>query len=623
MDEEKRYIELVSQAQHGDRESLDALAGLVRGRVYAYVYRIVLEEQSTQDIVQESMFEMFKILGKLEHTDRFWPWLRGIAFNKIRRHRLEKQRHKKQPLAGSRIAALAGADTETGLANLVAEELRQIVLSAMKELKPRHRKVLTMRCYEEMQYREIAGLMGCSELGVRMLFYRAKKSLERALSRKGLGKGFFVTALVLFGKMTAPSESAAAKVSLQAATLKVGAGATVLAIAGGKTAVVSLAAVGALAVGTMVATSGPGRKPDASLGSNMSITREIGSNGAKQEQWYYFSEGAAGPVMMRMMSTDAPDKPLYCAWRQNDRANYFYNRGKNTAFIESSRLWHRDLRVWRLPTDKPKLRQFLSKVEGRSEDMEYVRGEGKGLLVIARRGGAEGDNGWRQIYHRNILDEEYFRYNWPARVKVVDNRDAMHERGWTYFVIKGRVDGERVSGAGRIPFVYAASRRHRPWLRLKVGGGLEIVDDSRQALVYDERGKVVSSYAGGSFFKGLGRPWMGLHTIDTVRRDAAEQEVWFETKLAASGTAEVMLTAGQVELVYTIDMERDVIEEITISTGQGSKGELRFSYLQDIEQVGNEFTEPEIARRYGSLRRKSPGLLWLIDLATKLGGQDK
>ncbi|MHC4865805.1 MAG: RNA polymerase sigma factor, partial [Planctomycetota bacterium] len=442
MDEERRYIELVSQAQHGDRESLDVLAGLVRGRVYAYVYRIVLEEQSAQDIVQESMFEMFKILGKLEHKDRFWPWLRGIAFNKIRRHRLEKQRHKKQPLAGSRMAALEGADTETGLANLVAEELRQIVLSAMKELKPRHRKVLTMRCYEEMQYRQIAELMGCSELGVRMLFYRAKKSLERALSRKGLGKGFFVTALVLFGKMTAPSESAAAKVSLQAATLKVGTGATVLAIAGGKTAVVSVAAAGALAVGTMVATSGPGWQTGEELGGSASITREIGLSGAKQEQWYYFSEGAGGPVMMRMMSTDAPDKPLYCAWRQNDRANYFYDRGQNTAFIESSRLWHRDLRVWRLPTDKPKLREFLSQVEGRSEDMEYVRGEGEGLLVISRRGGAEGDNGWRQIYHRNILDEEYFRYNWPSKVKVVDNRDAMHERGWTYFVIKGRVDGE-------------------------------------------------------------------------------------------------------------------------------------------------------------------------------------
>ncbi|MHC4865365.1 MAG: hypothetical protein ACYTEX_14855, partial [Planctomycetota bacterium] len=210
---------------------------------------------------------------------------------------------------------------------------------------------------------------------------------------------------------------------------------------------------------------------------------------------------------------------------------------------------------------------------------------------------------------------EYFRYNWPSKVKVVDNRDAMHERGWTYFVIKGRVDGERVSGAGRIPFVYAASRRHRPWLRLKVGGRLEIVDDARQALVYDARGKVVASYAGGSFFKGLGRPWMGLHTIDTVRRDAAEREVWFETKLAASGTAEVILTAGQVSLLYTIDMERDVIEEITISANN-RKGQLRFSYVQDIDEAGGEFVEPRIRRSYGSKRQASRGILWLTKLIT-------
>jgi len=73
MDENKDYIELVKQAQLGDGESLDSLAGLVRGRLYAYVYRITLEEDLTQDIVQESMLEMFKVFRDLERSDRFWP----------------------------------------------------------------------------------------------------------------------------------------------------------------------------------------------------------------------------------------------------------------------------------------------------------------------------------------------------------------------------------------------------------------------------------------------------------------------------------------------------------------------------------------------------------------------
>lgn len=107
---------------------------------------------------------------------------------------------------------------------------------------------------------------------------------------------------------------------------------------------------------------------------------------------------------------------------------------------------------------------------------------------------------------------------------------------------------------------------------------------------------------------------MGLHTIDTVRRDAAEQRVSFETKKISGGSkVEVVLTGEQVKLVYTIDMETDVIEKITFSTGNGGEGELRFSYLQNIDNLGNEFTRP----RTGSYRKPQqspPGMLWLVKL---------
>ncbi|MHC4160045.1 MAG: RNA polymerase sigma factor, partial [Planctomycetota bacterium] len=61
MDQGREYIELVKQAQLGNRGSLDNLAELVRGRLYAYIYRIVLRDDIAQDLVQESMLEMFKI----------------------------------------------------------------------------------------------------------------------------------------------------------------------------------------------------------------------------------------------------------------------------------------------------------------------------------------------------------------------------------------------------------------------------------------------------------------------------------------------------------------------------------------------------------------------------------
>ena len=60
----------------------------------------------------------------------------------------------------------------------------------MSSLKPRYREILVMRCYEEMDYSEIANELGCTEFGARVLFFRAKRALAKALSKRGLD-GFY------------------------------------------------------------------------------------------------------------------------------------------------------------------------------------------------------------------------------------------------------------------------------------------------------------------------------------------------------------------------------------------------------------------------------------------------
>ena len=107
---------------------------------------------------------------------------------------------------------------------------------------------------------------------------------------------------------------------------------------------------------------------------------------------------------------------------------------------------------------------------------------------------------------------------------------------------------------------------------------------------------------------------MGLHTIDTVRRDAAEQRVPFETRhTPGEPFAEVELVYKGVKLVYKIDLETDVIDEIAFSTGQDSAGNLKFSYLQSIDEVSEEFVPPGRPRRR-TTRKGNPGLLWLVQL---------
>jgi RNA polymerase sigma-70 factor (ECF subfamily) len=611
----KEHAELVEKAQLGDKECQNRLAEVARVHLREYVLRLTLREDLTQDIVQESILEMFKVFDKLKSTEKFWSWLDGIAFNKIRSHYGRQWRHKTISLSDI-DREIAIGDSQSALADMVNRELKQIVLISMGELSPRYRAVLTMRCYKDMPYSEIARLMGCTEFGAQSLFYRAKKALAKKLSRHGLGKGYLLAALVLFGKLTASTEAAAANVSVTAATLKVGAAASLAAMVTSKTAIVSLVTTAAIAAGTVAMTHvtdkieiGPERI-NAQTSLNSPGRTETGKD--MEQCWYFFPEGPGRPVMMRLLKFNASGKNSYCRNLQNQHANYYYDN--NTIYVNNFRMYSPDLSVTRLPTDGENLSRFISQVEGRQADMERVSSRGKGLLIISKRSDEHGDRIWRTDRHFNVLDEEYFQFDWPQNARIVDNRDDMHKRGWTYFRITGRVNREQISGTGRIPFVYAASGQSGPWLKLQLGDGTKIVDNGSEACVFDGSGKAVAAYKSGSFFKGLGRPWMGLHTIDTVRRDAAEKQVWFETRhLPGGAKAEVVLTQGQTRLVYTIDMETDVIEKITFSADNGSEGELEFSYLQDIDNPGNEFDSPRVGS-YRKPQQNPPGMMWLVKL---------
>jgi RNA polymerase sigma-70 factor (ECF subfamily) len=613
MDQQLDQIELIRRAQCGDRQCLGQLAKQARSRLYTYVYRLTQEDDLAQEIVQESLLEMCKVIGKLKKADRFWPWLYGIAVNKLRRHYRTEQTQRKVAISSMKMKNDL-KERQDGLENLVSEELKNIVSAAMKKLRTRHKAVLVMRCYDEMPYSDIAESMGCSEFSTRMLFLRAKKSLQRELSRNGFGKGSLLAALVLFGKMTAPSEAAAAQISVTAAATKVGLMAGIAGLATSKTAIVSLTAAGVLTAGTVVMKSSLWNqgveKPQPLLTGAQDIGQLGQSGNPNQEFWYYFPESPSEAMMLRAKSGSVNDKS-YWQVLQDDRANYYYSN--NRLDINNFRMWSRDLSVQKIPTDDPKMTDFICQVEGSKNNIKHVAPRGKGMLVVAVQGQKNDDNELWVTHHYNVLEEDYFQSDWPATARTFDNRDQMHKRGWTYFRVTGQVNGKNVSGTGRIPFVNLTSKQYGPWLKLQVGS-LSIVDTYKEAYISEPFSAEAKTYKGGSFFKGLCRPWMGLHTIDTVRRDAAEQRIWFVTRYTPDNRfAEVELTHENTRIVYKIDMESDVVDEITFSTDQGNTGNLKFSYLQSIDGVSEEFITPGKPGNT-TAARGCPGFLWLVQL---------
>jgi len=604
------YIPLVELAQRGDKPSLDRLAGIAAERLRVYVYRLTQDNDLTQEIVQESLLEMCKVLGKLQRADRFWSWLYGIATNKLHRHyRTEKALQHAAASEERRRGSMK--ERQGGFENLVSQELKQIVSTAMQKLRTRHKAVLVMRCYDGMSYSEIAESMGCSEFSTRMLFMRAKQSLQKELSRNGFGKGSLLAALVIFGKVTAPSKAAAAQLTVPAAAMKVGLLAGVAAVATTKTALLSITAASAVTVGAVMATSGLGTG-DAGRATGTRAMSPFGiSTSDRQSYWFYFPAEPDGPVMLRATSgTDArnPNRRVL----QNANGNYSYE-GRAVS-INNYRMWMSDLSVFTLPTDSGTMRSFLSRMRGKDPEMQPVEAKGRGLLVVAERN-AEGESTqpWAMRYG-NVMTEDYFQSDWRSDATIVDHRDAMHKRGWTYFRVRGQINDRPVTGVGRIPFIYNTYRNHGPWLKLRVGTNLTLTDGDAGAYIVDAKGMVVGKYARGGFFKGLSCPWMGLHAIDTVRRDAAERQVPFQATVAPDGKdIQVTVVHNQTKLVYRIDLETDVVKSIALFLNQAPAGQLDFEYLQDLPESRSEFIAPRMTTYRGSLSQDM-GMLWLIRL---------
>ncbi len=210
------HLSLVERARGGDKQSMESLALIVKERLFPYLYRLTLDYDLAEDLLQEALLEMVKSLWLLKKVNRFWPWIFRTALGKAQHHFREKKRMKlnHQALLERENVLNRGYVPQDGLTELVRTELSDAICNAMKNLKLKHRNVLALRCFEQMPYAQIGQVLNCSELQSRVMFYRAKQNLKRELFNKGFcGKRFMLLALSLFGLITVPAKAATKVVS--------------------------------------------------------------------------------------------------------------------------------------------------------------------------------------------------------------------------------------------------------------------------------------------------------------------------------------------------------------------------------------------------------------------------
>lgn len=173
MDKAKEQ-ELIDSCREGDADAFGLLYDAYAREIYKFVFYKTSHRETAEDIVSQVFTNAWKNLSGYR-GDGFRAWLYGIARNAIMDHyrqlRPSDDIDDHQDLAAPSDPA---AELDQKLAQAKAGEL----LSA---LTAEERDILIMRFWQEMEFREIASVLGKKEGAVKMKAYRALSSLRNRL----------------------------------------------------------------------------------------------------------------------------------------------------------------------------------------------------------------------------------------------------------------------------------------------------------------------------------------------------------------------------------------------------------------------------------------------------------
>ncbi|HCN30003.1 MAG TPA: RNA polymerase subunit sigma [Verrucomicrobiales bacterium] len=145
-----------------------------------YVHGLVPRDSAAEDILQQTKMLLWKHFKDFEPGTNFLAWARKTAFHQILTHRRQKKREH-LPLDEVALEALGHAVSDLA----VEGSARQDALRAcMARLPVEHRRLISLRYFEEMEIGQIAGRIRRSEMAVYRALSRIRMTLMQCIEKQ-------------------------------------------------------------------------------------------------------------------------------------------------------------------------------------------------------------------------------------------------------------------------------------------------------------------------------------------------------------------------------------------------------------------------------------------------------
>ena len=174
---------LVRAAASGDREAFADLYERYLERVFRYFYYRLGHKQEAEDLTEQVFLKAWQALPSYDQRGTpFLAWLYRIAHNLL----IDYRRTKREAASLDDVPELPqGGDgaLDPVMARAEARELS----AAVARLSPLEQSVVTLRFVAGLEHREVAAIVGKSEVATRAIQSRALARLARLLGAREEG----------------------------------------------------------------------------------------------------------------------------------------------------------------------------------------------------------------------------------------------------------------------------------------------------------------------------------------------------------------------------------------------------------------------------------------------------
>ena len=136
------------------------------------------------DVTQRAFVRMYKSLSSFRGDSSFRTWAYRITINLALNHIRDNRREKASDIDDDALTT-----EPVGTGRMERSERSRRLREAIEALPPKQRMVIELRIYDELPFREVAELAGCTENAAKVNFHHGMKRLRSVMRPENDGDG--------------------------------------------------------------------------------------------------------------------------------------------------------------------------------------------------------------------------------------------------------------------------------------------------------------------------------------------------------------------------------------------------------------------------------------------------